>query len=164
MSQPVLNSPAQLRRGAATLLPATADAPLIKVTPDLQLQRVWLDGSHSCDFDMPSTYRHDFLIKAFDKLVAWKESEGYALAPYRSALKAPDRSWRMIPGGRFWWKGPLEAIVLGKFLRTASGPAALRMTTGDAHLQETGGKVAYRVGSYFVVREHLAEVLVKNDH
>lgn len=159
MSLPVLNNPAQLRRAASPLLPSAAGVPLVKETPTLNLQRVWLDGSHSFQYDQEVTGAD--LIHAFNKLVAWKESEGYMLAPYRQAAVPPDNTWHPIRGGRFWWKGPLEALVIGKFIQTAIGPAAPRLTTGEEHLKETGGRIAFRVGTYFIVREHLAELPVR---
>ena len=156
MSLPVLNTPGQLRRAALASGLASAGSPLIKVTPELEVRRVWIDGTHSADWDMPARHLPLFLRKAFDKLVAWKESEGYLLAPKSNTPPPKDGyDWKAYPGGRFWWAGPYEAIVInGK---------AIRNTTGEERLQETGGKIAYRVASYFYVREHLAEVLKRDD-
>lgn len=123
------------------------------------MRRVWLDGSHSFQYDQRVT-GHD-LVKAFDKLVAWKAKEGYSLAPYQTGARPPRGAWKPIPGGRFWWEGPLDALVIGKVLKTAIGDAAPRLTTGEEHLKETGGKIAFRVGSWFIVREHLAELPVR---
>ena len=156
---PVLNTPGQMRRAATPLLVSASGAPLIMETPNLKLRLDWIEGSHSFQYDQQVTAAD--LIRAFNKLLAWQEAAGAQLAPYRQHAQPPDGSWHPIRGGRFWWKGPLEALVIGKFIKTAIGDAAPRKRTGDDHLQDTGGRIAFRVGSYFIVREHLAEIPVR---
>jgi hypothetical protein len=119
-----------------------------------------VSGAASADHDMPASYRLEHLRKAFERLVWWQEKQGLVLLPRKQELR-PDPSWKTYPGGRFWWKGPLEALVIGKLVQTAEGPAARKMTSGEEHLHETGGKVAFRVGAYFAEREHVVEYLVK---
>lgn len=174
MSLKAHNTPAQLRRGATTLLPASSGAPLVKSTPNLGVKPVWIDGSYSCDYDMPRKHLRRHLTTAFERLVGWKQMEGYQLIPFRKALRAPrndGHSWKPFDGGRFYWDGPFEALVIGRMLQVneyndrgeiVKAEAARQMTTGEAHLHETGGKIAYRVGAWFVTKEHIAEVRVSN--
>ncbi len=176
---PVLNTPAQMRRGSTLLLPAVSGAPLVKSTPELGIQRVWLDGTMSCDVEMISTpdraakYLPGFLLDAFSRLVRWKESQGYQLAFWEPGLKPPKGEkykWQPMSGGRFWACGPFEALVFkmrqvphidGVTGKRSMVDIANRQTTGEERLNETGGQVAYRVASYFTVRQHLAEVPVR---
>lgn len=159
----VVQSAKHLRKGNTPLLVPAGGATLIKTGPELKVVRVWLDGATSVDYDMPEKYLAEHLRKSFDALRLWKNAqEGHVLAPWDARARPPDKSWHPFKGGgRFWWKGPLEALVFGTQVSTPAdvGPAQ-RFTPGAAHLQATGGKVAYRVGSYFTVREHLAEVPV----
>lgn len=144
------------------MLSASADAPLMKATPELKVVKVWVDGSHSADWDMPQHHLPRFLIEAFEKLVKWQELQGLQLAPWQPNQRAGTKGWKAFQGGRFWWQGPFEAHVFGDKLLNGK-PAARRQTTGEQRLRETGGKISYRVASYFLTREHLAEVKVRHD-
>jgi hypothetical protein len=179
---PVLNTPAQMRRASTLLLPAVSGAPLIKSTRDLAVTAVWMDGTASCDVDMIKTparvqkYLPGFLRKSFQTLVQWKESQGYVLAPYNPGQQPPRHAkrynWVAMEGGRYWACGPFEALVIGGIKAREVDPRtgrsfdveiARKHTVGDERLQETGGKVAYRVASFFTVRQHLAELPVRRD-
>jgi len=163
MPLPVLNTPAQLRRVAGLLLPASVGAPLVRSTLNLGVRRVWVDGVYSIDYDMPDKFLAEKLLHAFSELVRWQESQGLLLAPFDRKALAPRRSSNGLPwrrwkqDGRFWVSGPTQALVF-QTIPTAIGPAARRMTTGEENLRETGGKIAYRVASWFYQREYLAEV------
>ena len=169
-----MNDRAHLRRWAKPIVPAVAGVPLIKSTHDLQLRLTWLDGSHSCDWDFDEKHLAKFLLGAILKLANWKQKEGYLFHNAPESWMPPDLSWRRFRSKSFWWKGPLEAIVIGKLIyrgdegeRDFDGskgpwPTAIQKRSGEQHLNDTGGKIAYRVGAYFVVREHLAEIRVKD--
>lgn len=164
---------AHLRRWARPIVPAAAGVPLIKSTHDLQLRLTWLDGSHSCDWDFDEKHLSKFLLAAILKLANWKQKEGYLFHNAPNSWTPPDNTWRRFPGKAFWWLGPVEAIVLGGLISRGDegerdfdgtkGPwlTAREMRSGEQHLNDTGGKIAYRVGAYFTVKQHLAEVAVK---
>lgn len=176
---PVLNTPGQMRRAAGLLLPAASGAPLIKSTRELKVRRVWLDGTASCDYDMIETpdraqkYLPQFWQRSFNKFVEWQEKEGYVLCQYDPAARAPSArrqgyTWYQW-SGRCWVAGPFEKIVLGgnriKDVDPRTGrefytEVARKQTEGEERLNETGGLITYRFGSFFNVREHLAELPV----
>jgi len=176
---PVLNTPAQMRRAAGLLLPASSGAPLVKSTPTLEVVKIWMDGTMSCEVEMIATpdsaakFLPGFLLDAFSRLVRWKEAQGYQLAMWQPGLKPPKGEkykWAPMSGGRFWACGPFEALVFKmrqvpevdpRTGRRKMVDVANRQTTGEDRLNETGGMVAYRVASYFTVRQHLAEVPVR---
>lgn len=178
---PVLNTPAQMRRASTLLLPAVSGAPLIKSTRDLAVTAVWLDGTASCDVDMIKTmdrarkYLPGFLRQSFEALRAWKEASGYQLALFKPGQQPPPGAmlrykWTPMEGGRYWACGPFEALVMGGIKTQEVDPrtgkvstveVARKHTVGDERLEETGGKIAYRVASFFTVRQHLAELPVR---
>lgn len=162
---------AHLRRWAKPIVPAGVGAPLVKKTHDLNFQLVWLDGSHSCDWDFNEKHLPKFLLEAMRKLIEWKKMQGYEFYHIQGS-GPPDKSWRRFPNLGFWWKGPVEALVLGGYIlrgdkeRDFDGtvgpwPIAPQKRSGLEHLEEAGGKISYCVGGYFIVKETLTEVPVK---
>src|ERR687895_2740631 len=92
MTLPVLQNPAQLRRGASSVSTPVTGSTLIKMTPTLDTVRVWVDGQHRLDYDMPLEYRDAFLTEAFIKLLDWQRKQGLDLAPWDKRLKPPTQS------------------------------------------------------------------------
>lgn len=171
---PVLNTPAQMRRGATALLPAASGSPLIKVTPDLKVVKVWIDGATRVDYDMPIKHLPKVLVEAFRQLVRWQESNGLQLAPLTRSLRPPLKVRQKVGTpwydlGAFWASGPHQKLqtemrtvteVDPETGRRFKAPVANRMVNGDDYLQQANGEISYRVGAYFTVREHLAELPV----
>lgn len=176
MSLPTLANPAKRREWALPILAPAAGVPLIRKTQNLEIRLIWLDGFHSCDWDFDPKYRDKFLLKAWEKLIAWKAGEmaithkgqGYGLPPFRASRRPPERGWHRFAAGRFWWKGPLEALVFGRHVYAGDrrepdfdgtkGPWLIGrvLRSGEDHLNDTGGRIGYRVGSWFTLRETLA--------
>lgn len=179
MSLPALNDQATLRRWAPSIVTPSAGGPLIRSTQDLQVRLTWMDGTVSCDWDFPAKATPEqarrFLIGAMRKLIAWKSGgddgkggQGYQFISLNK--RPPTKGWHKFPSMNFWWTGPVEAIVLGGYVYRGDkgerdfdgtkGPWNIGRTlrSGEAHLNDTGGKVAYRVGGWFLVREWLNEV------
>lgn len=172
MSHPLLNGKQKLREWAPPIVPAAPGVPLVKSTHQLEVRAVWMDGTHSTDWDMPQKHLAPLLKAAMRKLVNWKESEGFQFiqAPPPTWRPPPEGRWRRFPNAGFWWTGPEEAIVIGKFVHRGDPgesdfdgtagpwPVAPERQVGAENLEATGGKVAYRVGGFWTVREHLVEV------
>ena len=151
MTFPVLNTPSQLRRGATPSLSSSGGV-LIKSTPGLKVVRVWVDGMAHVYHDLPERLRPAFLLEAFGELLEWQEKKGLQWAPYEAKAKPPSpEGWHRFGG--IWWKGPLQSVW-------ALPRGQARLVAGEDYLNQAGGKVGYRVGSYFLVREQIAEVLV----
>lgn len=156
----MLNTPAQLRRGAVSLLPSASGLPVIRSTPRLDTKLVWVDGSASCDWDMPIS--REWLTAQFAKMASWQEAGGKQLYPSQAGMRAggaQELGWKRISErGKFWVAGPKQCLVFDMNEHPTEGQLANRMTEGEANLLQTGGKVAWMVGSWFLTREHLAEV------
>lgn len=119
---------------------------------------------------MPPKHLERFLRGAMEKLITWKETEGYQFLYHPPDYWRPPNGWYRHGSNSFWWMGPVEATVIGKYVyvgdedepdftgRKGPWPSAPHRRVGEANLEQTGGKVAYRVGGFWTVREHLQEI------
>lgn len=154
---------AHLREWAAPIVPGGIGAPLVKATRNLDFKMVWLDGTHSVDWDFDEKHLPVFLLTTIKKLIDWKRKEGYEFYGAPRHWDAPSPDWQRYPNLSFWWMGPVRAYVMGNTLMrdTEEGPMEIagKFNGEEQHLKDTGGKIAYRVAGFFKVKEHLVEVL-----